>query len=315
LEHHSFGRVTVDGHQHTRDLIVLPDRVVFDWWREGHALAIEDLDAVLDELPERLVLGVGAHGRLRPDPTASRSSSAPREAVERLPTDAAVRRYGEHDERRTAAALHPDLLSAHGRLRGAAPPHRQRRRCADRGRGARRARPGARVDRAYELLVSGGAQRATQTLACFACMLREPVAGGVGVEAGLRSRVEDRWRAAYQQAGSGDLAALRSADPELVGEDSATLADALRRVLERVSEGGGRSPSATARPSRRRCWASPARSSSRSPRATGCSWSPRARRRTRAPRLIAARSGGKHPATSLTAAYAPMRTAAIAPHG
>jgi broad specificity phosphatase PhoE len=90
----------------------------------------------------------------------------------------------------------------------------------------------------YELLVSSGAQRATQTLACMACMLREPVAGGVVVEAGLRSRVENRWRAAYQQAGSGDLASLRNADPELVREDSAALADALRRILDRLPEGG-----------------------------------------------------------------------------
>src|SRR5215211_897808 len=76
----------------------------------------------------------------------------------------------------------------------------------------------------YGLLVSSGAQRATQTLACFACTLRDPVPGGVVIEAGLRSRVEDRWRAAYQHAGSGDLPALRSADPELVREDSTVLA-------------------------------------------------------------------------------------------
>jgi broad specificity phosphatase PhoE len=90
----------------------------------------------------------------------------------------------------------------------------------------------------YDLLVSSGAQRATQTLACFACMLRERVPGGAVVEAGLRSRVEDRWRAAYQQAGSGDLAALRGADPELVREDSAVLRVALRNVLEQLPEGG-----------------------------------------------------------------------------
>jgi hypothetical protein len=78
LEDYSFGRLTVDGQEHTRDLIVLPDRVVSNWWRrEGHSLAMADLDEVVDELPERLV-----------------------------PTDAAVRRYGELDERRTAAALH-----------------------------------------------------------------------------------------------------------------------------------------------------------------------------------------------------------------
>ena len=90
----------------------------------------------------------------------------------------------------------------------------------------------------YALLVSTGAQRATQTLACFACALREPVPGGAVVEPGLRSRVEDRWREAYQRAGSGDLAALRDADPELVDEDSAVLGAALRRVFERLPEGG-----------------------------------------------------------------------------
>jgi broad specificity phosphatase PhoE len=90
----------------------------------------------------------------------------------------------------------------------------------------------------YELLVSSGAQRATQTLACFACALREPVPGGAVVEAGLRSSVEDRWRAAYQHAGSGELAALRGADPELVREESAVLGAALRRLLERLSERG-----------------------------------------------------------------------------
>jgi len=90
----------------------------------------------------------------------------------------------------------------------------------------------------YVLLVSSGAQRATQTLACFACALREPVPGGAVVEPGLRSHVEDRWRAAYQQAGSGNLAALREADPELVREHSAALGAALRRVLERLPEEG-----------------------------------------------------------------------------
>ena len=90
----------------------------------------------------------------------------------------------------------------------------------------------------YVLLVSSGAQRATQTLACFACTLPEPVPGGAVVEAGLRSRAEDRWRAAYQQAGSGDLAALREADAELVREDSEVLSAALRRVLERLPEEG-----------------------------------------------------------------------------
>jgi broad specificity phosphatase PhoE len=97
---------------------------------------------------------------------------------------------------------------------------------------------GSRLTGGYELVVSTGAQRATQTLACFLAGLGEKVRQGVVVEPGLRSQVEDRWRAAYEKAGSGDLAALREADPELVEEDSAALAGALRRVLDALPDGG-----------------------------------------------------------------------------
>ena len=97
---------------------------------------------------------------------------------------------------------------------------------------------GARLRGGYHVAVSTGAQRATQTLACFLAALGQQVPGGVVVEAGLRSDVEDRWRAAYQKAGSGELGALREADPDLVAEDSERLGAALRRVLDRLPDGG-----------------------------------------------------------------------------
>jgi broad specificity phosphatase PhoE len=97
---------------------------------------------------------------------------------------------------------------------------------------------GSRLTGGYDLLVSTGAQRATQTLTCFLAGLGEKVRQGVVVEAGLRSDVEDRWRAAYEKAGSGDLPALREADPELVEKDSASLGAALRRVFDALPDGG-----------------------------------------------------------------------------
>jgi hypothetical protein len=107
IERYSFGRVTVDGSEETRDVIVLPDRVVRGWWRrDGHGLVLEDLEGVLDELPERLVIGTGAYGRMRPSPEALEELRARGVEVEALPTEEAVRRYGELDPRRTAAALH-----------------------------------------------------------------------------------------------------------------------------------------------------------------------------------------------------------------
>jgi hypothetical protein len=107
IEGYEFGRVTVDGREETRDVIVLPGRVVRDWWRkEGHGLVLEDLEQVLDELPERLLLGTGAYGQLRPDPDTLETLRARGVDVEVLSTAEAVRRYGQLDPQRTAAALH-----------------------------------------------------------------------------------------------------------------------------------------------------------------------------------------------------------------
>jgi phosphohistidine phosphatase SixA len=96
---------------------------------------------------------------------------------------------------------------------------------------------GSKLQGGYALLVSTGAQRATQTVACFACALSEPVPGGVVVEPGLRSEREDRWREAYRSAGSGRLEDLRTADPGLVESDSHILGEALDRILQRLDDG------------------------------------------------------------------------------
>ena len=97
---------------------------------------------------------------------------------------------------------------------------------------------GAHLNGGYDLLVSTGAQRATQTLGCFLAALDERVSGGVVVEAGLRSEREERWREAYEKAGSGALEAMRTADPELVQADSAILGAALERVFDAIADGG-----------------------------------------------------------------------------
>jgi len=107
IEAYGLGRVTIDGRKETRDVIVLPERVVRGWWRkEGHGLVLEDLDEVLDELPERLLVGTGAYGQLRPDPGALEALRARGVDVEVLPTAEAIERYAGLDPRKTAAALH-----------------------------------------------------------------------------------------------------------------------------------------------------------------------------------------------------------------
>jgi hypothetical protein len=107
IQGYRFGRVEVDGREHTRDLIVLPGRVIGQWWREyGHALALEDLASALDELPEHLVIGTGAMGGMRPDREAIEALEARGVQVEVHQTPDAIRRYSELDPQKTALAMH-----------------------------------------------------------------------------------------------------------------------------------------------------------------------------------------------------------------
>jgi hypothetical protein len=107
IEGYGFGRVTIDGREETRDVIVPPERVVRGWWRrEGHGLVVEDLDQVVDDLPERLLIGTGAYGQMRPDPATLELLRSRGVDVEVLLTGEAVERYAALDPRKTAAALH-----------------------------------------------------------------------------------------------------------------------------------------------------------------------------------------------------------------
>lgn len=97
---------------------------------------------------------------------------------------------------------------------------------------------GARLEGDYDLLVSSGAQRATQTLACFLAGLGRAVPGGVVVDDRFRSSVEDRWFAAYKRAGAGDIESFRQVDADLVAGESARLSTALEDIFGRLPDGG-----------------------------------------------------------------------------
>src|ERR687896_2265150 len=97
---------------------------------------------------------------------------------------------------------------------------------------------GSRLTGGYDLLVSSGAQRATQTLACFLAGLGRRLSCGVTVETVFRSTQEDRWRAVAKRSGGGSLEAFIEADPDLVADEAKTMGDALRRVFEQLPEGG-----------------------------------------------------------------------------
>lgn len=97
---------------------------------------------------------------------------------------------------------------------------------------------GALLADRYDLLISSGAQRATQTLACFLAGSGKRFPAGVTVDDAFRSPIEDRWFAVAKQSGGGGLEAFLKADPSLVAEEAARFGSALRRVFNSLSDGG-----------------------------------------------------------------------------
>jgi hypothetical protein len=63
IDEYRFGRMVVDGKAYEKDLVLLPEGVRPNWWREeGHSLSPADLQEVLEAKPEVLVIGTGAYG-------------------------------------------------------------------------------------------------------------------------------------------------------------------------------------------------------------------------------------------------------------
>jgi hypothetical protein len=107
IEDYQFGRIRIGGREYTRDVIILPDRVFGPWWRaDGHVLIPADLDPVRAELPQKLLVGTGYHGRMTVPDATVRTLGESGITVEALPTPEAVERLQSRPQPDQAAALH-----------------------------------------------------------------------------------------------------------------------------------------------------------------------------------------------------------------
>jgi hypothetical protein len=69
IEDYGFGRITINGKTYHSDVLLFPERVDDQWWRqESHRLRLEDLRSVMEAHPDALVVGTGYFGRMRLDP-------------------------------------------------------------------------------------------------------------------------------------------------------------------------------------------------------------------------------------------------------
>jgi hypothetical protein len=108
IDSYRFGMITVDGRRYHHDVIIYPDRVDHEWWREeGHSLSPADLWEVLRAPPEVLVIGQGSVNRMEvPDETRRQLQQAGIEVIAE-PTSRACETYNRlREKRRVVAALH-----------------------------------------------------------------------------------------------------------------------------------------------------------------------------------------------------------------
>ncbi len=68
---YEFGKIVIGGNSYTSDVVIHPDHVEANWWREqGHNLIPGDLEGVWISDPTDLIVGTGFYGNMKiPDET------------------------------------------------------------------------------------------------------------------------------------------------------------------------------------------------------------------------------------------------------
>lgn len=109
INHYEFGRIQIDGKDYKSDVIINKVGVQDQWWRkEGHNLAIEDLNTVVEANPDVVVIGTGYYGRMHVPDTTRKYLVDKGILVEVENTTDAVAKFNALQEGnlRIAAALH-----------------------------------------------------------------------------------------------------------------------------------------------------------------------------------------------------------------
>lgn len=108
IDSYSFGQIVINGQKYTSDVIVFPDRVQGDWWRdEGHELNLKDITGIINVNPDILLVGTGAPGLMKVLPEAEREAEVRNIQLIVQPTGEACDIYNQLSQtQRVVAALH-----------------------------------------------------------------------------------------------------------------------------------------------------------------------------------------------------------------
>ncbi|MFH2044943.1 MAG: Mth938-like domain-containing protein [Pseudomonadota bacterium] len=92
IESYSFGKIIINGHPYTRDIIIMADgKIISPWWRKtSHVLAVSDIEEIVKSTPGVLVVGTGDPGMMKPVRGFTADLKAKNIRVVVLPTEHAV---------------------------------------------------------------------------------------------------------------------------------------------------------------------------------------------------------------------------------
>lgn len=110
INSYSFGKMIINADTFANDLIILPDGSILpDWFRKsGHLLVPADLEPVLEQAPDKLIVGTGASGRMAVDPRVKEMTASTGITLIVEHTGKAVERYHQSTASgmKTAACFH-----------------------------------------------------------------------------------------------------------------------------------------------------------------------------------------------------------------
>lgn len=109
IDEYTFGKIIVDGHTYTSDVIITPESVIDSWWRkEGHRLDKSDLEKIISANPDCLLVGTGYYGRMGIPIETIQYLQSKNIQVEYAPTGAAIEQLKQLENKcaRIVAVLH-----------------------------------------------------------------------------------------------------------------------------------------------------------------------------------------------------------------
>ncbi len=108
IDSYHFGQIIINGKKYTSDVIILPDRVQGNWWRDdSHELTLKDVTGIMKENPEILLVGTGASGQMRVLPEVEQEVGARNIQLIMQPTGEACKIYNQLSRvQKVVAALH-----------------------------------------------------------------------------------------------------------------------------------------------------------------------------------------------------------------